>query len=158
MKRTALLLSALLAGCAPTIPIQVSTPEPVKIDVRMQIDVVSKEDASKSKKATSEELEAAGARRSRMAEVQTLKNDRVIGETRQGYLAIKNPPKDVGYAAYTQRVIDAENLDRSKQYDLASRQQGKPFPFIEKEAAERWRNNAFPGEWLQKDDGTWGQK
>jgi uncharacterized protein YdbL (DUF1318 family) len=151
-------LSLLLSACAPTIPIQISTPEAVKIDVSMKVEVISKEDPNQTKKSTNEEVEAAGQRRARMAEVQTLKNDRVAGETRQGYLAMKDAPKDVGYAAYAQRIIDAENLDRSKQYDLASRQQGKPFPFIEKEAAERWRTNAFPGEWIQKDDGTWAKK
>lgn len=156
--KTFLPLCLFVAACAPTIPVQITTPEPVKIEVRMQIDVVSKEDPATLNRPTGQELEASLARRNRMGEVQTLKNDRVIGETRQGYLAIKNLPPDVGYAAYAQRIIDAENLDRSKQYDLASRQQAKPFPFIEKEAAERWRNNAFPGEWLQKDDGTWVQK
>jgi hypothetical protein len=29
---------------------------------------------------------------------------------------------------------------------------------IESDYAQLWRDRAFPGEWIQKEDGTWTQK
>jgi hypothetical protein len=77
-----------LAGCAPTV--NVATPEPVKIDVNMKVDVNYKEDPNKAKVDPLAQESLAQARRNRTGEVQTLKNDRVIGEARTGYLEIRN--------------------------------------------------------------------
>jgi uncharacterized protein YdbL (DUF1318 family) len=36
--------------------------------------------------------------------------------------------------------------------------QNKPLEMIEREYAQLWSDRAFPGEWVQKENGTWTQK
>jgi uncharacterized protein YdbL (DUF1318 family) len=149
----AIALSA--AGCSPTV--KVATPEPVKFDVNMRVDVYSKEDAKK-KKDDDSQYQAAIDRRNRMAEVQNLKNDRVIGEDRDGYLQLRRIPEDGAYAAYAKNVMNAENNDRAVIYLSNAQKQGKPMEIVQREYALLWRDRAFQGEWVQKDDGSWIQK
>jgi uncharacterized protein YdbL (DUF1318 family) len=146
-----------LSSCAPTV--NLATPEPVKIDVNMTVNVKSPElpspavDAAKSDAAA-----AAQQRRNRMQEIQNLKNDLVIGENRNGYLEIRKTPDDTKYATYAKQVTDAENADRSALYEAKAKEKGVSSAFIEREAAEGWRDRAFPKEWIQSIEGTWQQK
>jgi uncharacterized protein YdbL (DUF1318 family) len=140
-----------LFGCSPTI--KVATPEPVKIDVNMRVDVYSKE--KKADEVHVSEGSVDQKRRLRMTEVQNLKNDRVIGESREGYLTVLKPPTDPKYASYAKSVVDAENTDRQVLYSVNAQKQGKPLAIIEREYAQTWSANAFPGEMIQKEDGSW---
>jgi uncharacterized protein YdbL (DUF1318 family) len=144
-----------LGGCAPTI--NLATPKPVQIDVNARLDVYQKTAPTKAKEEQSS-LEVAANRRSRLGQIQQLKNDRVIGEDRDGYLDIKNPPADAKYLAYAQSVVLAENADRSFLYLGNAQTQNKPLEMIESEYAQLWSDRAFPGEWIQKENGTWTQK
>jgi uncharacterized protein YdbL (DUF1318 family) len=157
MRSFFLSLSALcflvLAGCAPTV--NVATPEPVKIDVNMKVDVNYKEDPNKAKVDPLAQESLAQARRNRTGEVQTLKNDRVIGEARTGYLEIRNLPKEATYQAWAKSVVEAENADRAKLYAKNADQQAKPVELIQREYAQQWRDIAYPGELIQKDSGEW---
>lgn len=154
--RGGLLLATLLAaGCSPTI--KVSTPDPVKIDVNMRVDVYSKSDPKKQKDEATQ-MQAAIARRARMAEVQSLKNDRVIGEDREGYLDVRKVPDDKKYAEYQQKIVSSENNDRAVIYLATAQKDGTPMEMVQRDYAKLWRERSFPGEWIQKDDGTWIQK
>lgn len=147
--------AAWLAGCSPTI--KVATPDPVKIDVNMKVDVYTKSDPKKQKDEANQ-MQAAIARRSRMAEVQSLKNDRLIGESREGYLDIRKVPDDAKYAAYEQKIVSGENNDRAVIYLATAEREGKPMEMVQRDYAKLWRERSFPGEWIQKDDGNWIQK
>lgn len=144
-----------LSACSPTV--NIATPEPVKVDVSVRVDVYQKESAAKTQ-AEESSLEVASHRRERMGEVQGLKNDRVVGENRDGFLEMRNPPKDSTYLTYAKGVIQGENGDRSTLYLSNAQSQNKPLEEVEKEYAQLWRDRAYPGEWVQKDDGTWVQK
>jgi uncharacterized protein YdbL (DUF1318 family) len=144
-----------LGGCTPTI--NLATPEPVKVDVGVRLDVYQKTAPAKVKEEQSS-LEIAANRRLRSGQIQQLKNDRVVGEDRDGYLAVKNPPADPKYLAYAQGVVAAENGDRSFLYMANAQAQNKPLEIIEREYAQLWSDRAFPGEWVQKENGTWTQK
>jgi uncharacterized protein len=144
-----------LSGCIPTI--NLATPEPVKVDVAVRLDVYQKTAPTKAKDEQSS-LEIAANRRLRSGQIQQLKNDRVIGEDRDGYLDLKNPPKDPKYLEYAKSVVSAENADRSYLYLTNAQTQNKPLEAIEREYASLWSDRAFPGEWVQKEDGTWIQK
>jgi len=144
-----------LGGCAPTI--KIATPDPVKLDVNMRVDVYSKQDPKKQQQDTTQS-QVATERRARMAEVQSLKNDRVVGENREGYLEIHTLPADAKYAAYAKTTVSAENNDRAIIYTANAQTESKPVELVQREYAQLWRDRAFPGEWMQKDDGTWTQK
>jgi uncharacterized protein YdbL (DUF1318 family) len=144
-----------LGGCSPTI--NLATPAPIKVDVGVRLDVYQKTAPTKAKEEQSS-LEVAANRRLRSGQVQQLKNDRVVGEDRDGYLVVKNPPADPKYLAYAQGLVTAENADRSFLYLANSQAQSRPLEIVESEYALRWSERAFAGEWIQKDNGTWIQK
>ncbi len=147
--------ACLLGGCSPTI--NLATPNPIKVDVGVRLDVYQKTPPTKAKDEQSS-LQVAANRRTRTGEIQGLKNDHVIGEDRDGYLDLKNPPSDPKYLAYAQGIVNAENGDRSYLYLSNAQAQNKPLEMIEREYAQLWSDRAFPGEWVQKENGTWIQK
>jgi uncharacterized protein YdbL (DUF1318 family) len=142
-------------GCVPTV--NLATPQPVKVDIGVRLDIYQKTPPTKANEEQSS-LQIAADRRLRSGEIQQLKNDRVIGEDRDGYLDIKKAPTDPKYLAYAKSVVTTENADRSVLYLASAQSQSKPLELIEGEYAQLWRDRAFPGEWVQKEDGTWTQK
>jgi hypothetical protein len=154
---TLLALPLLIMSCAPTV--RLSTPDPVKIDVAMKVDVYTHEEKSSGTNSSGgEEKTPQEERRDRMAEVQSLKNDRIIGEGKDGYLKIKNTPTDPVYADYTQRIISSENADRLILFEEDAKAKDKPTEVIAREFSKRAREASFPGEWVEKNDGTWVEK
>jgi uncharacterized protein YdbL (DUF1318 family) len=145
-----------LSGCSPTI--NLATPDPIKVDIGVRLDVYQKTAPTKAKDEQSS-IEVAADRRKRSGEIQSLKNQRIIGEDRDGYLDVRHPPKnDPKYLVYVQGVVDAENNDRSYLYLSNAQSQSKPIEEIERQYAQLWYDRAFPGEWVQKENGTWIQK
>jgi len=147
--------AALLAGCAPTV--NIATPQPLKADIAVRLDVYEKTAPTKAKDEQSS-LEIAKNRRMRSGEIQQLKNDHVIGEDNNGYLQIVRKPADVKYLAYAHSVVNDENADRSYLYLANAQAQNKPLEMIERDYAQLWNDRAYSGEWVQKEDGTWIRK
>jgi uncharacterized protein YdbL (DUF1318 family) len=144
-----------LSGCAPTV--RLATPDPIKVDVAVKLDVYQKTPITKATEEQSS-LQIAANRRLRVGEIQNLKNDGIIGEDRDGYLNLRKPPQDTKYLAYAQGIVSAENTDRAALYLANAQTQSKPLELVERDYAQLWRDRAFPGEWVQKEDGTWTQK
>jgi uncharacterized protein YdbL (DUF1318 family) len=153
---TALFLGdVFLTGCSPTI--NLATPEPVKVDFAVRLDVYQKSAPTKAKEEQSS-LEIAANRRLRSGEIQQLKNNGIVGEDRDGYLDMRKTPSDAKYLDYAKGIISAENADRAFLYLSNAQAQNKPLEMIESDYAQLWRDRAFPGEWIQKENGTWIQK
>ncbi len=93
-----------------------------------------------------------------MAELQSLKNARILGETKNGYLQIVSEPKDAVYRSYTRRIVEEENRARYLLYSAESRKSGESLSTVEALYGKRWRDDAFPGELVQKADGSWREK
>ena len=93
-----------------------------------------------------------------MGEVQALKNARVVGENRDGYLEEVEIPIDSAYRAYAESVVKEENVDRTQLYLDYARQQDKPLEIIERDYARQWVERAYPGEYVQGGDGKWMKK
>ncbi|MEM1158835.1 MAG: DUF1318 domain-containing protein [Verrucomicrobiota bacterium] len=150
-------VALLLVSCAPTI--RLDTPDPVKIDVAMQVDVYTHQEKSSGMAGADKENKTPRERRrNRMAEVQNLKNDRVIGEGNTGFLAVKNPPTDPVYADYAQKIVTLENEDRQLIFQAEASAEDKPADMVAKDFSKRARESSFPGEWIQQEDGTWIEK
>jgi hypothetical protein len=145
----------LLTGCAPTI--NIATPQPLKADIAVRLDVYEKTAPNKAKDEQSS-IEVAKNRRLRSGEIQGLKNAGVVGEDRDGYLAIIHPPADPKYLQFAQGVKEEENADRSFLYLENAQTQNKPLELVERDYAQLWSDRAFPGEWVQKENGTWIRK
>ncbi|QSR87081.1 YdbL family protein [Candidatus Methylacidiphilum infernorum] len=151
-KERILILSFCAFGCSPTV--KLTTPEPVKINVNMGVVVTEKESPNR----ITLDPQVADRRRLRSGEVQSLKNARVIGENREGYLEIINPPKEENYRNWAKKVVAEENEDRTKLYLTQAKIQGKPLEEIEREYAKKWQEMSFPGEYIQEYNGKWIQK
>jgi uncharacterized protein YdbL (DUF1318 family) len=143
-----------LSSCAPTV--NLATPEPIKFNVGVRLDIYQKSPPKPKDEQSS--LQIAYSRRLRSGEIQQLKNDRVIGEDRDGYLGLRRKPTDAAYLKYAQDVVNAENADRTVLYLTNAQSQHVPLEQVEETYAKLWSDRAFPGEWVQKEDGTWTQK
>ena len=95
-------------------------------------------------------------RRDRMEEIQTLKNNRLVGEDHEGLLAVRNAPPGK-YGRYVRETVRAENADRMVEMKAKADKEQKPLSDVQKNLAELWRERSFPGEWVevQAADGGW---
>src|ERR1700761_1057207 len=85
-----------LSSCAPTV--NLATPQPMKFNVGVRLDIYQKTPPKPKNQESS--LQIAYNRRLRSGEIQQLKNDRVIGENRDGYLDLRRTPTDAAYLTY----------------------------------------------------------
>jgi uncharacterized protein YdbL (DUF1318 family) len=141
-----------LAACAPTV--NLSTPEPVKIDVNMNVHVTT-EEVKKSVDGAEADHSPRQALRERMAEIQALKNNRIVGEANTGLLEIKDLPADPAYRSYTERLVQEENRDRQAVIAADAEARKLPVSTVAREYARRKRESSFAGEWIQQEDGAW---
>jgi len=88
----------------------------------------------------------------RLPVIADLKTKGVIGEDYRGYLGF------VGNARDQQSVIAAENKDRKLIYKHLAKQQNTTIEVIEQIQAKRKAAKAKPGEFIQRQDGSWQQK
>src|SRR4051812_21220194 len=92
-------------GCAPTV--QLTTPEPLKVDINMTVTVNQKQVESPKVRTIGEaEAKAMQRREQRSGEVWTLKNDGVAIESPTGYLQAN--PKSGWDVQYVNKVITEE--------------------------------------------------
>ncbi|MFM8363920.1 MAG: DUF1318 domain-containing protein, partial [Verrucomicrobiota bacterium] len=119
-----------------------------------------KEEDKKSN-AAPKTANAAKERTNRIAEIQALKNSRIVGEAANALLSIRvETPGD--YGDYVRKTVEAENADRMAVMKSEAARDKIPLPRIQKTQADLARKMAFKGEWIEveKDDGTleWIQK
>ena len=151
-----------LTACAgPTV--NLSTPQPIKVDIAMRLDVYqhAKEASKKSTSSVAANTDPVEARRNRMADIQTFKNSRLVGEGRDALLAIRvETPGD--YGDFIRKTVDAENADRMALMKSDAEKQKTSLPQIQTKQASLAAKLAFKGEWIEvvKDDGSaeWIQK
>jgi len=146
------LISLCLGGCA---SVQLDTPEPLQVDIRMKVDVEQK---SADEKGKGEILSVAEERRMLSHQVQVLKNDHRVGEGADGTLILREIPKDEAYADYAKTVVTKENGARAKLFREKAALEGKSEVQYAKEFAERARQASYPGEWVQEESGKWRKK
>ena len=149
-----------LAGCAgPTV--NLATPEPVKVDIAMRLDVYQHTKEGEKTDSASKAAEPGKDRLNRASDIQTFKNSRLVGEGSNALLAIRvETPGD--YGDYIRKIIEAENIDRMALMKAQAAREKIPLPAVQKKQADLARKMAFKGEWieLEKADGSkeWIQK
>jgi hypothetical protein len=162
MKPAAPLLLACLALAACKTPtVHLATPEPVKVDIAMRLDVYQHGNEPDQPPAAAKSGDPAKDRMNRLAEIQSFKNSRLVGENASALLSIRvDTPGD--YGDYIRKTIEAENADRMALMKAEAAREKVPLPRVQKTQADLARKMAFKGEWIEheKEDGTleWTQK
>ena len=133
--------------------ITLNTPEPIKVDMKITLDVYQHEGPEKKKEEKEPDTTADASRRkfNRQAEIQELKNSRLIAETHQGLLLLREPPAGT-YGGYVKDTVDKENADRKTLMIEDARKRQRELHEIEKERYEENLKNAHPGEWVEVED------
>lgn len=163
MKKILSLLAAsiLLTSCA-TPTVNLSTPEPVKVDIEMRLDVYQHGvPRTAPLAAVNAQPDPVAARRKRMAEVQALKNARLAGEGRDGLLSLRVVPAG-DYGDWARATIQSENADRMALMKSEATRLKLSLPQIQDKQARVAHKMAFKGEWIEvvrdKDKWEWIQK
>jgi uncharacterized protein len=154
------MLCASLGGCkAPTV--NLATSEPLKVDINMRLDVYQYSSTGTQKPAQAQASPPStrtpeSRRRNRMADIQQFKNQRLVGESRDGLLVIRTKP-DGEYGDYVRITVEEENADRMELMKSLAESQKTSLPEIQAKQAELWRNRSFKGEWIETPgpDGAW---
>lgn len=139
----------LVGGCsAPTV--NLSTAEPIKVDISMRLDVYqhSKEAAARKSAGPDASADPEARRRNRMADIQNFKNSRLVGEGRDGLLSIRvDAAGDTG--DYLRKTVAAENEDRMSLMKALSDKEKRNLSDIQAEQAALWQKRSFEGELIE---------
>lgn len=169
---SATLLSSLLAAgaaalglssCLSPFDVNVNTPEPIKVDLAMDVHVYQHGVADQANAVAAASYRAAmDNHRNRMSEVQELKNNRLVGENHDGLLSIRNRPAGE-YGDYVEKTVEAENLDREALMRHEAEEKKLDPAKVREEQWRHWQRKSFPGEWIEvvNEDGKtyhWEQK
>lgn len=144
------------AGCKlPTV--NVGTPEPIKLDVNMRVDVYQHSDAEPDASEQQREYDAViKQQRDRMAQVQTLKNSRWVGENHRGLLSVRELPAG-NDGKWVKSTVEAENADRLYLMRAEAKKRNLLLTDIEKEQWQARVKASFQGEWVEVSDGPDGK-
>ena len=148
-----------LAGCS-GIGVNLTTNQPINVDINMKLDVYQHSDTGAAKKivtpaASDLPVDVQVRRKNRMGEIQVLKNSRTIGENHLGLLEVREAVPGE-YGNYLRRTVDAENKDRTLIMEDSAKKQNLPVEKIEEQRADLADKQAFNGEWIEEKqpDGT----
>jgi uncharacterized protein YdbL (DUF1318 family) len=161
MKPALLFLAAALAGCR-GIGVDLGTQQPLKVDIAMKLDVYQHGDGPTARKpGSAPPVDVATTRRNRLEEVQSLKNQRLVGENHAGYLEARNTPPGK-FGDYVRQTVDDENADRARLIERLAKERNTTVAAAEGQQAEIFRKSAFQGEWIEVPDAEgkfgWKQK
>lgn len=143
-----LLLPAIWAGCK-AFDVNVATPEPIKVDVSMDVNVYQHgQPDQKVVEKQADYRDTMDQRRDRMAEIQELKNNRLVGESHDGLLEIRTKPAGE-YGDYVKETVAAENEDREFLMKYEADEKNVTLDTIQAEQWRHWQRKSFPGEWIE---------
>lgn len=145
----ALAAVALLSGCKTLPAIPLTTPKPLEVTLNMRLDVYQyRGDEPQDKEAVKTIAEATERQRNRMSEIQTIKDNRFIGEDHRGLLQLREVPAG-DWGDYVKRTIDTENEDRMLLMRNQAKETNKALHEVQ---SEQWKlriDKAYKGEWIE---------
>ncbi len=143
----AVLLCCSACKTLPAIPL--TTPKPLEVNLNMRLDIYQyRGDEPLDNEATKNAGEATLRLRNRMQEIQTLKNNQLVGEDHRGQLLIREVPTGE-WGPQMKKTVAAENEDRMLLMRQKAKEANRPLHEIE---AEQWRlrtQQANTGEWIE---------
>lgn len=158
VRRPALALATLagplffLAACD-TFKVNLSSPDPIKVDVNMRLDVYQYkgDEPGKQDAAQLSYEEAVIRQRNRMAEVQKLKDNRLVGEDHRGLLHLREKPGG-DWGTYVERTVATENEDRLLLMRHVAQESNRALHEVQDEQWKLRTDKSFKGEWIEVPD------
>lgn len=148
--QAALAFAVLASVSCQSFKVDLQSPEPIKVDVNMRLDVYQyKGDEPDKPDAEQARFDEAQKRvRNRMAEIQTFKDNGFVGEDHRGLLHLREKPAGE-WGDYVEKRVNEENDDRN----LLIRHEAKASNRAMHEVQEEyWKNRislAYHGEWVE---------
>lgn len=137
------------SACRQLPEIPLTTPKPLEVNLNMRLDIYQyRGDEPQDKEAAKNAGEATLRLRNRMQEIQTLKNNQLVGEDHRGLLLIREVPAG-DWGPQMKKTVAAENEDRMLLMRQKAKESNRPLHEIE---AEQWRlrtQQANTGEWIE---------
>ncbi len=142
-------VGCLLTSCE-SFKVNLSSPEPIKVDVSMRLDVYQYKGDEPGKKDDAEVSyeEALQRQRNRMAEVQKLKDNRFVGEDHRGLLHLREKPAG-DWGDYVERTVNMENEDRTLLMRREAKDSNRALHEVQDEQWKRRTTASYPGEWVE---------
>lgn len=139
-----------LSGCIDPFEVNVNTPQPIKVDLTMDVNVYQHGAVAKTEGTVpaADYRAAMDRRRDRMGQVQELKNNRLVGESHEGLLSIRNRPAGE-YGDYVEKTVREENADRELLMKQEAESKSLPLDQVREEQWRHWQRKSFPGEWIE---------
>ncbi len=130
--------------------VNLSAPDPIKVDVNMRLDVYQYrgEEPSKPDAAQVSYEEAVTRQRNRMAEVQKLKDNRLVGEDHRALLHLREKPGGE-WGTYVESAVTTENEDRTLLMRHAAQESNRALHEVQEEQWKLRTEKAFKGEWIE---------
>lgn len=143
------LLAFALSSCKQMPEIPITTPKPLEVNLNMRLDVYQyRGDEPLDKEAAKGAGEATQRMRNRMEEIQTLKNNQLVGEDHRGLLLIREVPSGE-WGPQMKKTVAAENEDRMLLMRQKAKESNRPLHEVE---SDQWRlrtQQAGTGEWIE---------
>jgi hypothetical protein len=131
----------------PEVPI--TTPKPLQVNLNMRLDVYQYSDSEpRDQEAAKSAGEATERMRNRMAEIQTLKGNQLVGEDHRGLLLVREVPAGE-WGPQMKKAVADENEDRMLLMRQKAKESNRPLHEIQ---GEQWRlrtQQANTGEWIE---------
>jgi len=129
--------------------VNITTPKPIEVNLNMRLDVYQYSgDQPKDKEHEKSLAETTDRQRNRQQEVQTIKNNRFVGEDHRGLLQLRDAPAG-DWGDYVKRTVDAENEDRTTLMRNEAQKNNRELHEVQ---TEQWKlriEKAFKGEWIE---------
>jgi Protein of unknown function (DUF1318) len=153
-----------IVGCASvltqcTLPdVNLATPKPLEVNLNMRLDVYQYSGDKPEDKAQAKTLaEAVERMRDRQAEVQTMKDNRLVGEDHRALLQLRQVPAGK-WGDRVKQAVEEENADRTTVMRNEALTKDQALHEVEKDQWQRRIDKAFKGEWIEvagDKDGTY---
>lgn len=143
-----LLFAAGVTSCS--LPdVNLATAKPLEVNLNMRLDVYQYTgDKPKETEQSKTLAEAVDRQRNRLQEVQTIKNNRFVGEDHRGLLQLRDVPAGE-WGDYVKRTVEAENEDRMAMMRNEAATSNRALHEVQ---AEQWKlraDKAFKGEYIE---------
>jgi hypothetical protein len=143
-----LVLLSCLSSCK--LPdVNLATPKPIEVNLNMRLDVyqfTGDEPTDKEKAKTI--AEATERIRNRLDEVQTMKNNRLVGEDHRGLLYLREVPGGK-WGERAKAAVQEENDDRLLLMRQEAEKKNRTLNEIQQEQWKLRSSKAYKGEWIE---------